>query len=137
MTTTTRRHEGSRSAYLGAILAAYVAKCGATPSPVFIGRLVEDMQRAARASKGWEERRCNEPMTEAQTERGEKRIQRMQDKINAGLLALVDGGTLAAEYAPTVDLGGDVRGPCGVLLIPGQENDGCGDGFAIYQEGAR
>ena len=132
-----KKHEGSRSAYLGAVLAAYVAKCGAEPNPHRIALVVEDMQRAARAAKNWGVRRCNEPMTEAQEARGMKREERAQAAINLQLLALVNGGTLAAEYAPTVDLGGDVRGPCGRLHIPGQRGDGGGDGFAIYQEGAR
>lgn len=134
--TTKRRHEGSRSAYLGAILATYAANAGAEISPHQIGLAVEDMQRATRAAKNWEVRRCNEPMSEAQEERGHKRIERMQDAINATLARFGQHGADAGSGCK-VDLGGDPRGACGRLHIPGQRGDGWGDGFAIYQEGAR
>lgn len=140
MTTTTRRHEGSRSAYLGAILAAYVAKCGSEPNPHRIALIVEDMQRATRAAKNWGVRCCNEPMTEAQEARGAKREGKAQEAINAALRELIparDKPNGDYAYAPTVELGGDPRGPCGRLHIPGQRGDGWGEGFAIYQEGAR
>lgn len=128
-----KRHEGSRSAYLGAVLAAHIAEIGRAPNPHRIALVVEDMQRATRAAKGWGVRCCNEAMTEAQQARGDARIDRAALRINDALVALYDGH----PSTPTVDLGGDPRGPCGRLHIPGQRGDGWGDGFAIYQEGAR
>ena len=140
MTTTKRRHEGSRSAYLGAILATYAAKCGAEPNPHRIARVVEDMQRATRSAKRAAENACNYPQTEAQTARIAKREDKANEAINAALRELIQAGDKPSgdyAYAPTVDLGGDPRGACGRLHIPGQRGDGWGEGFAIYQEGAR
>ncbi|OYT68906.1 MAG: hypothetical protein CFK52_14280, partial [Chloracidobacterium sp. CP2_5A] len=36
------------------------------------------------------------------------------------------------EEAPRITLGGDPRGPCGRLHIPGLRGDGWGEGFALY-----
>jgi hypothetical protein len=135
MTTTTRRHEGSRSAYLGAILAGHMAKLGQEPHAFRICLAVEEMQRATRAAKAWGVRVCNEPMSDAQADRGANRIHKAQGAINAALVEMF--GTDDVDLCPRVDLGGDPRGACGRLHIPGQRGDGWGEGFAIYQEGAR
>lgn len=128
-----KRHAGSRSAYLGALIAGHMAEIGHAPHPLKISIIVDDMQRATRSAKAWGERACNEPMTEAQDAAGARRIDLATLRINDALISLYDGHSAA----PTVDLGGDPRGPCGRLHIPGHRGDGWGEGFAIYQEGAR
>lgn len=131
----TRRINGSRSACLGAWLALHGAKIGADVHPYQLGRIVDDMQRATRAAKSWGVRLCNEPMDDRQHDRGMSRIHRMQAKINARLVELF--GTDDVDLCPRVEIGGDPRGACGFLHIPGIQGDGWGPGFAIYQEGAR
>jgi hypothetical protein len=39
---------------------------------------------------------------------------------------------LSTENLARVQLGGDARGRCAALLLPGVAGDGWGDGFAIY-----
>lgn len=131
----TRRIDGSRSAHLGALLAFQAAKIGADVPAYQLGRTVEDMQRATRAAKAAGVRLCNEPMSEAQSDRLINRTHKAEGAINARLVELF--GTDDVDLCPRVDLGGDPRGPCGRLHIPGQRGDGWGEGFAIYQEGAR
>jgi hypothetical protein len=36
------------------------------------------------------------------------------------------------EHPARVELGGDPRGACAWLKVPGLEGDGFGDGFGIY-----
>lgn len=131
----TRRIDGSRSAHLGALLAFQAAKIGADVPAYQLGRIVEDMQRATRAAKAAGVRLCNEQMSEAQSDRLMNRTHKAEGAINAHLVELF--GTDDVDLCPRVDLGGDPRGPCGRLHIPGQRGDGWGEGFAIYQEGAR
>ena len=131
----TRKTDGSRSACLGAWLALHGAKIGADVQPYQLGRIVDEMQRATRAAKNWGVRLCNEPMDDRQHDRGMNRIHRMEAKINARLVELF--GTDDVDQCPRVEIGGDPRGACGRLLIPGQRGDGWGEGFPIYQEGAR
>lgn len=108
-----------RAAELGAVLARHHASL----TPHHAALLVASMQSAARTAKNWEVRRCNEPMSEEQEESGHARLQRLQDGINA---------KLAEVGTATVSLGGDPRGPCARLAIPGERGDGWGDGYAIY-----
>jgi hypothetical protein len=103
------------------------------------------MQRATRSARNFETNRCNYPMTEAQEARGQNRTANAQARINA-MLALTclfanqpgdapsrDERVTGLHPAPaTVSLGGDCRGPCGSLQVPGLRGDGWGDGFAIY-----
>ena len=136
--TTTRRHEGSRSAYLGAVLAAHAIANGQTANPFWISLAVEDMQRGTRAARRWATNLCNYSFTEAQEARGFRRINRLQHDT----MTQLDKATgwhppLASNLRAVVEFGGDPRGPCGRLHIPGQRGDGWGEGFAIYQEGAR
>lgn len=80
--------------------------------PAFIPALVVDMLRAARSARDWETRICNEPMGDITRARGDYRIKRLQDGINARLIDLFPSRT------PRCELGGDPRGPCGVLVLP-------------------
>lgn len=113
-----------RAASLGALLGRHYPNTTAHR----IAKAVYDMQQAAKKAVAWEVRRCNYPMTERQDDAGHDRLQRLQDSLNK---ALEDCGANSAGHA-TVSLGGDPRGPCARLSIPGQSGDGWGDGYAIY-----
>lgn len=123
-----------RAAELGCLLARHYPD-----APMhMIGSVVDAMQHATRQAVRWEVKRCNDPMTEAQDERGHARLRRLQEGLN-GLLAYrrlfaEDGGdrSMSEALQARVQLGGDPRGPCGRLVIPGTKGDGWGDGFAIY-----
>ena len=135
MSTTNENSPAFRAAQLGALLARHYPES----IPFRISRIVSEMQAATRAARNWETRRCNDPMTEAQEERGTWRIEALQLRINFALgYANITPGALTpcevdAHPAPAyVKLGGDPRGPCGSLIIPGMPGDGWGDGFAIY-----
>ena len=120
-----------RAAYLGALLARHYPQA----RPHMIGRAIYGMQKAARAAKAWEEKRCNVPLTERQEEAGNARIRKLAVALNETLADLddrpVDQNGKATDHA-TVTLGGDPRGPCARLHMPGQHGDGFGEGFAIY-----
>lgn len=119
-----------RAAYLGALLGKHYPDA----SPNCIAKLVSAMQAAAKSAIRWELRRCNHGMTETQGARGMQRLQRLQDAINADLVLLtpVTEGSHPPENLPNVLLGGDPRGSCASLHMPGLRGDGFGDGFAIY-----
>jgi hypothetical protein len=112
-------------AFRAAYLAALLAGDNVGHRPHEIACLVHDMQRAARSAVNYELARCNNYQTEDQQERAEKRLRKTEAAIN---------DRLSACGFPThrVKLGGDPRGPCASLLIPGLPGDGWGDGFAIY-----
>lgn len=126
------RSDPERAAQLAVYLALHAVVRGGDKSPTRIGALVAEMQKAARSTKRQAENACNYPMSEAQQERAAKRQDRAQAFLNAGLRHLVPEGANHDCDAPTIELGGDPRGPCAVLHIPGQRGDGWGDGFAVY-----
>lgn len=135
MASDTFRSDPERAAQLAVYLAMHCAACGVAPSPVRISRAVVAMQKAARSAKRAAERACNYPMTEAQAAAAERRLARATAKLNDELRAMIparDKPNGDYAYAATVTLGGDPRGSCGQLHIPGQRGDGWGDGFAIY-----
>ena len=126
------RSDPKRGAELAAVLAQYCATIGASPGPHHIAAAVMALQKAARSAKRQAEHACNYGYRDGAHEaRATKRQDRAQDRLSLVLLGLIGGG-LPAERAPTVELGGDPRGPCARLHIPGQRGDGWGDGFAIY-----
>lgn len=123
------RSDPKRAAELAVILAMHAHSCGTSTAPHRIAELVVTMQKAARGAKRkaeWE--CCDHSYSGEWGARAEGRQANTQAKINAALLALYDG----RDDAPTIELGGDPRGPCARLHIPGQRGDGWGDGFAIY-----
>lgn len=118
-----------RAAELAALLVQHAPWQGfEKPQPHHVARTVAMLQRATVAAKHWAERQCNEPIDDAQQARGDKRIAKMQAECNVALDVLFGGVVPRC----TVKLGGDPRGACGRLHIPGQRGDGWGDGFAIY-----
>lgn len=124
--------------YRAATLGAYLARYYPDARPHMIGRIVYEMQQAARAAVAWETKRCNVPMTEKQEEAGAARLSKLQDGLNASLVDLWafpmdEDGNPFPEFVPaSVSLGGDPRGPCASLTIPGERGDGFGEGFAVY-----
>ena len=125
------RSDPKRGAELAAIIAQYCASIGASPGPHHIAAAVMALQKAARSAKRQAERACDYGYRDdAHEARAMKRQVRAQDKLAEQLAELVHAAEAAA--LPTVELGGDPRGPCARLKIPGQRGDGWGGGFAIY-----
>ena len=127
MASNTFRSDPKRAAELAVILAQHAAAMGDTPKPHILAALVTDAQRAARATKRAAENECNYPQAPEQLVRTMRRVERAQEQLNAALAAMFSAGAV-----PTIELGGDPRGPCARLHIPGQRGDGWGDGFAVY-----
>ena len=125
------RSDPERAAQLAVYLAIHSQKCGVTPAPGLIARTVVAMQKAARSAKRAAENACTYPVTPEGVLRAARKQERQQETLNAGLRHMGQHGA-AADSVPTVELGGDPRGSCGRLLIPGQPGDGWGGGFAIY-----
>ena len=134
-----------RAAELAALLARHyqAAPVGA------IAAVVDDMQRAARAAKRHAEALCSYEWAEARAPVWTRQESRAAERINARLARIrlqpvdmpampphatgCDGDGYELHPAPaSIRLGGDPRGPCGYLSIPGLPGDGWGDGFAIY-----
>ena len=128
------RSDPERAAQLAVYLAQYLHPLSNPPAPGLIARTVVAMQKAARSAKRSEEALCNYDYGAGATEKRHARMAKVAAKLNSELRAMV--GNIAAWGAtdgfPTVTLGGDPRGSCGTLHIPGQPGDGWGDGFAIY-----
>ena len=127
------KSDPKRAAELGALLARHYPAA----SVHCVALAVREMQGAARTAVAWEVKRCNVPMSEVEDDRGHARLERLQGRLNA----MLDHAKLHAhpvgEPAPvatpaTVKLGGDPRGACAFLEVPGLRGDGFGDGFAIY-----
>jgi len=128
-----------RAAELGAIL----ARAYPMAAPHLIGHAVAVMRAKARWSKQAETNRCNYGFSDKQQARHDRAETRAQDACND---ALVDVAACGLEHDPVtgkrsvpaadrcsrVELGGDPRGPCARLHIPGLAGDGWGDGFAVY-----
>jgi hypothetical protein len=127
------KSDPKRAAELGALLARHYPEA----SIHCVGLAVREMQGAARTAVAWEVKRCNVPMSEVEDERGQARLERLQGRLNAMLdhakLHAHPVGELAPMEQPArVKLGGDPRGACAFLTVPGLESAGWGDGFAIY-----
>lgn len=132
------RHEtpAFRAAELSAILARHYPDA----TPHSIAEVVAEMQRATRSAKRFAEDQCNFDLGDPDDARSNyarrsKRQDSAEQRINGRLahISLIERCTQAVHTEPAkVDLGGDPRGPCGRLHVPGQRGDGWGEGFAIY-----
>lgn len=132
------KSDPKRAAELGALLARHYPKA----SVHCVAMAVREMQGAARTAVAWEVKRCNVPMSEVEDDRGRERLEKLQGRLNAmlehgKLHAHPAVGELHQRCAPMeqparVKLGGDPRGACAWLTVPGLQGDGWGDGFAIY-----
>jgi hypothetical protein len=129
----TYRSDPKRAAELAVILTQYAVLQGAEPSPSWIAGAVAEMQAAARSAKRRATHACNYGLDDKQEAAQERWTNRAQAKINAAL-AKATVPQDRADMAPKIELGGDPRGPCARLHIPGQKGDGWGwgDGFAVY-----
>lgn len=125
------KSDPKRAAELGALLARHYPEA----SIHCVGLAVREMQGAARTAVAWETRCCNVPMGDIENARGRARLVTLQDRLTATLAHtyLHPIGEPAPHDNPArLSLGGDVRGPCARLMVPGLSGDGFGDGFAIY-----
>ena len=125
------KSDPKRAAELGALLARHYPLA----SVHCVGMVVREMQGAARTAVAWEIKRCNVPMGDIETARGRGRLVKIQDRINATLAHTYlhpIGDPAPMEDPARVKLGGDPRGACARLIVPGLQGDGFGEGFAIY-----
>ena len=127
MASNTFRSDPRRAAELALHIADYAFGCGFTAKPHLVADLVVAMQKSARAAKRWAEIYCSYPTTDKQQRLAESREKRETARINGAL-----AGMFTPHEPPTIELGGDPRGPCARLHLPGQRGDGWGEGFAIY-----
>jgi hypothetical protein len=125
---------GKQSKIRAVILAQFLALHAQSPNvnPYAIAAIVERLQKAARGTVARLTKACNYPITEREQENIDAWIKRQETALNA---------TLESEFAnkygvepPTVSMGGDPRGPCVFLKIPGRKGDGWDSdaGFGVY-----
>ena len=103
---------------------------GAPANGTLIADLTISMQELARAAKMWAVGQCNYPMDEARIIKGDKRIQNIAKKINDNFALCFLG-----VNKPRVEAnGGDPRGPCAFLVLPGTAGESWYDAerYAIY-----
>ena len=125
------KSDPKRAAELGALLARHYPEA----SIHCVGLVAREMQGAARAAVAWETKRCNVPMSEVEDDRGHARLAKLQDRIAATLAHTYlhpIGEPAPMEQPARLSLGGDPRGSCAWLIVPGLDGDGFGDGFAVY-----
>lgn len=111
-------------------LSAIIAKRYPLARPHMVARYVVAAQRASLRAKARAEWLCEYEEAEGLAKRRNAAEDRAERAFLAGLreaLALQEG-----EEGPALELGGDPRGPCGRLHIPGLQGDGWGAGFAVY-----
>ena len=125
----------ARAAELAAILAHKYPYC----RPVMVARVIVEAVKLARYAKSRAELECSYPMTEENINRAARRMERAAAKVNHDLASAIYGAELSrhdAETAintPRCEFGGDPRGCCGKLVVPGMDGDGWGrDGFPLY-----
>jgi hypothetical protein len=134
------RHDPNNPVFRAAELATLLARHYPAATPGRIATVIGFMQDATRAAKSWELKLCNESMPESQQVYGRKVMERTQSLINGWLqqsdmLAMDYSGGEKHPHPAHIDLGGDCRGSCGTLYIPGAWGDSMGgkyDGFPIY-----
>lgn len=122
-----------RAAELGALLARHYPDA---PHHL-VARVVFDLQTAARRAKSLSTKSSNGELSPTQEVKASRWCETQAEKfatvfasvsLNVGL-----GTSQGVHLSPaSVDFGGDPRGPCARLTIPGQRGDGWGEGFAVY-----
>lgn len=112
-------------------LAAILAQRYPLSRPVMVARAIVEAVKLARYAKARAELECSYPMTEENMNRAARRIERAARKLNAELAeAVMREGS---ANMPVFEFGGDPRGACGKLRVPGLDGDGWGrDGFPLY-----
>jgi hypothetical protein len=121
-----------RPSFRAAQLAVLLTRHYPSASAHSIANIIAEAQSAASAAKSWAIRCCNESLDDRRYQLGERRIDRLETDLNDLLTSLPNAR--AARQDATVRLGGDPRGACGRLIIPGMPGDGWGDAgeYAIY-----
>lgn len=105
--------------------------------------VVVEMQRATRSAKAFAEAQCNYDLGDPDDDKSEyarryKRQANAAARINERLqhhclwAGLPTTKHMPKANAARLELGGDPRGACGRLIVPGLMGDGFGEGFAIY-----
>lgn len=111
-----------RAAELGAILARHYPDA----PPHWIAEVVGDMQRATRA------RRQDAAEMRINLRLARSRLGPVEMPPSPGGDDQVDGDGYARHAAPAhVNLGGDPRGACGFLFVPGHSSGHWGGGFPL------
>jgi hypothetical protein len=123
--------------YRAAELAALLARHYPDAPHHLVARVVFDMQTAAKKAKRLATQSCNGELSEAQDARADAWMAEKTAEVNTvlahpKLLITADYDPATIPAVCTVTLGGDPRGPCARLHIPGQHGDGWGDGYAIF-----
>lgn len=123
-------------------LAAILAQRYPLSRPVMVARVVVEAVKLARYAKARAELECSYPMTDENINRAAKRIERAASRITAQLAEACNvnapaelrfDGADMRRAAPRFEFGGDPRGCCGKLIVPGMDGDGWGrDGFPLY-----
>lgn len=120
-------------------LAAILAQRYPLSRPAMVARVMVEAVKLARYAKARAELECSYPMTEENMNRAARRIERAARKLNHELASAIYGAELSRESAesamnmPRCEFGGDPRGACGRLRVPGMDGDGWGrDGFPLY-----
>lgn len=120
-------------------LAAILAQRYPLSRPVMVARVIVEAVKLARYAKARAELECSYPMTEENCNRATRRMERAAVKVNRELASAIYGAELSPKDAdnamnmPRCEFGGDPRGCCGKLIVPGMDGDGWGrDGFPLY-----
>lgn len=137
-----------------ATLAAVLARALPDARPSAIAFVVGAMIQAAASHRKWAETCCNYAMAEDQQARGDRRRDRMAQKVvgdlrelaghakgggcddpEDGVVVHVDREGANRKILRTLRLtfGGYPRGPCGSLHISDMPGDGFGPGWGIYE----
>ena len=132
-------------AYRAAELAVILARHYPDARPGWVASVVLEMQRITKAAKRHAEAACSYEWAEQHAAKWAAQEDRAAAMINTRLstrgfpfeteemLRSPKSVNHFLHPAPaTVTLGGDPRGPCGRLMMPGQRGDGWGEGYAIY-----
>jgi hypothetical protein len=122
-----------------ATLAALLARHYPDAPLLAVISTVEALRTAARSALNYELRRCNSGMSERGEEAWRQRLDREEARLNDTLThSLLRSPAYDGDRGPlhnqpvTVKLGGDPRGPCAYLTVPGQHGDSGGCGYAVY-----
>jgi hypothetical protein len=118
-------------------LAAILAQRYPLSRPAMVARVMVEAVKLARYVRARAELECSYPMTEENMNRAARRIERAANRVNVALAEAVNvpfgAGFAYRERGPWFEFGGDPRGACGRLHVPGMDGDGWSrDGFPLY-----
>jgi hypothetical protein len=122
-----------------ATLAALMARHYPDAPLLSVISIVEVFRTAARSASNFERRRRDTSMSKHGEDLWRQRLDREEARLNDTLSRTLlrspaydgDRGPLHGQPVK-ITLGGDPRGPCAYLIVPGQTGDAGGSGFAVY-----